>query len=195
MPGRTLESRFVLPSVTRTTRTGRRRRPSGEAPPLPRPINASGRFYLSMTALVLVLWAVVMAIEPAFVAMTRGDVAVLEAIAELRTDAGTTVMRAVNHVGDEWVVRVLRWGTVLALLAFRRFRHLVVYLFVTLLVAAVVSVAAVAIGRMRPLGVEVLGDWSATPTRRSRWPPSARVSSASCTPSCPPAGPGTWASG
>jgi tRNA A-37 threonylcarbamoyl transferase component Bud32/membrane-associated phospholipid phosphatase len=160
VPGRTLESRFVLPSVTRTTRTGRRRRPSGEAPPLPRPINASGRFYLSMTGLVLVLWAVVMAFEPAFVAMTRGDVAVLEAIAELRTDAGTSLMKAVSHLGDEWVVRVLRWGTVLALLAFRRFRHLLVYLFVTLLVAAVVSVAAVAIGRMRPLGVEVLGDWS-----------------------------------
>ena len=61
VPGRTLESRFVLPSVTRATRSGRRRRPSGEAPPLPRPINASGRFYLSMTALVVVLWTVIMA--------------------------------------------------------------------------------------------------------------------------------------
>jgi tRNA A-37 threonylcarbamoyl transferase component Bud32 len=160
VPGRTLESRFVLPSVTRTTRTGRRRRPSGEAPPLPRPINASGRFYLSMTGLVLVLWAVIMAVEPAFVAMTRGDVGVLRAIADLRTDGATSVMKALAHLGDEWVIRVLRWGTVLSLLAFRRFRHLVVYLFITLLVAAVVSVAAVAIGRMRPLGVEVLGDWS-----------------------------------
>ena len=160
VPGRTFDSRFVLPSVTRTTRTGRRRRPSGEAPPLPRPINASGRFYLSMTGLVLVLWAVVMLIEPAFVAMTRADVAILQAIAELRTDGLTSFMEALNLVGDEWVVRVLRWGTVLSLLALRRFRHLVVFLFVTLLVSAVVSVAGVAIGRMRPLGVEVIGDWS-----------------------------------
>ena len=160
VPGRTLDSRFVLPSVTRTTRTGRRRRPSGEAPPLPRPINASGRFYLSMTGLVLVLWVAMLAIEPVFVAITRADVAVLQAIAELRTDALDAVMRNLNHLGDEWVVRVLRWGTVLSLLALRRFRHLVVFLFVTLLVAAVVSVVAVTIGRMRPIGVEVLSDWS-----------------------------------
>jgi tRNA A-37 threonylcarbamoyl transferase component Bud32 len=161
VPGRALaDSRFVLPSVTRTTRSGRRRRPSGEAPPLPRPINASGRFYLSMTGLVVVLWALMLAFEPVFVAVTRADVAVLRAIAELRSDGLTSVLEALNHVGDEWVVRVLRWGTVLSLLVFRRFRHLVVFLFVTLLVSAVVSVAAVAIGRMRPLDVEVLGDWS-----------------------------------
>jgi tRNA A-37 threonylcarbamoyl transferase component Bud32 len=161
VPGRALaDSRFVLPSVTRTTRTGRRRRPSGEAPPLPRPINASGRFYLTMTAFVVVLWALEMAVEPVFVAITRADVAVLEAIADLRTEGTTSAMQAVHHLGDEWVVRVLRWGTVLSLLLFRRFRHLVVFLFVTLLVSAVVSVVAVAIGRMRPLGVEVLGDWS-----------------------------------
>src|SRR3712207_6338998 len=139
VPGGTSESRFVLPPVTRATRAGHRRRPSGEAPPLPRPINASGRFYLSMTGLVLDLWALIMAVEPVFVAITRADVAVLEAIAELRADAHTSVMKAVHHLGDEWVVQVLRWGTVLALLALRRFRHLVVFLFVTLLVAAVVS--------------------------------------------------------
>jgi tRNA A-37 threonylcarbamoyl transferase component Bud32 len=160
VPGRTLESRFVLPSVTRATRSGRRRRPSGEAPPLPRPINASGRFYLSMTALVVVLWTVIMAFEPALVAMTRADVAVLEAIAELRTGGATSVMEGVAHLGDDWVVTTLRWGVVLSLLAFRRFRHLAVFLFVLLLVSAVVSVAGVAIGRPRPLGVEVLGDWS-----------------------------------
>src|SRR5215218_8580498 len=114
VPGRTLASRFVLPSVTRTTRTGRRRRPSGEAPPLPRPINASGRFYLSMTALVLLLWAVIMAVEPAFVAMTRVDVAILQAIADVRSDGVTSVMEAFEHLGDEWVVRILRWGTVLS---------------------------------------------------------------------------------
>jgi tRNA A-37 threonylcarbamoyl transferase component Bud32 len=150
----------VLPSVTRGARTGRRRRPSGEAPPLPRPINASGRFYLSMTAVVLALWVLLLAVEPAFVAMTRVDVAILGAMEGLRTDGATSVMRTLSHLGDEQVVRVLRWGTVLALLAFRRFRHLAVFLFLTLLVAAVVSVAAVAIGRMRPIGVEILGDWT-----------------------------------
>ena len=38
-----------------------RRRPSGEPPPLPRHLNASGKWWLALSGLVLVAWAVVVA--------------------------------------------------------------------------------------------------------------------------------------
>ena len=69
------------------------------------------------------------------------------------------------------------------------------FLFVILLVSAVASVAGVAIGRPRPFGVEVLGDWSATPT------PTAAVAALGLSLigvlyTLVPAGrPGTWPSG
>jgi len=43
----------------RVSRAGRRRRPSGEAPPLPRTLNRSGRLWLTATGAVLVLWAAI----------------------------------------------------------------------------------------------------------------------------------------
>ena len=39
-----------------------RRRPSGEPPPLPRHLNASGKWWLALSGLVLVAWAVVVAL-------------------------------------------------------------------------------------------------------------------------------------
>ncbi|MBA2625915.1 MAG: phosphatase PAP2 family protein, partial [Acidimicrobiia bacterium] len=154
------DPRFTLGSVTRTARTGRRRRPSGEAPPLPRPLNMSGRVYLVATAVVLGLWAGTALIEPAYVAVTRLDVAVLDQLQDLRTDGLVDLAERVAGIGDNAVVRLLRWGTVLALLGLRRFRHLAVFLFVSLLISSVVSVSAVLIGRPRPIGIEQIGDWS-----------------------------------
>jgi hypothetical protein len=42
-------------------RVGRRRRPSGEPPPLPRHLNASGKWWLALSGLVVVVWVVVWA--------------------------------------------------------------------------------------------------------------------------------------
>ena len=43
----------------RVSRAGQRRRPSGEAPPLPRALNRSGRLWLTAAGAVLLLWAAI----------------------------------------------------------------------------------------------------------------------------------------
>jgi tRNA A-37 threonylcarbamoyl transferase component Bud32/membrane-associated phospholipid phosphatase len=94
-----------------------------------------------------------------FQATVRADVAVLRAIEELRTDALTPVMVDLHALGSPWSVRILRWGTLAALLVLRRFRHLFVFLAITLVVTAVTATASLAVGRLRPLDVEIIGLW------------------------------------
>jgi tRNA A-37 threonylcarbamoyl transferase component Bud32/membrane-associated phospholipid phosphatase len=146
---------------------GRRRRPSGEAPPLPRSLHTSGRWWLAATAVVLLLWTVVANVRTTGLLVVGLDQAVVERLAELRTAMLTDVMLAVHALGSRWTVRVLYWSTVIVLLVFRRFRHLFVFLATTVVVIAVSGLLAYVFVRPRPLGLEILGDWtgSAHPAR------------------------------
>ena len=158
-PGRAQRAPHPSGAVRPARRSGRRRRPSGEPPPLPRPINASGRFYLAV-AVGLVLFVVALkAFDPLYRTLLAGDTAVLRWFESLRGDPLDTLMLRLNGLGSEWVVRVMRWGTVLALLAFRRFRHLVVFLGVSLVVETLDSALALQVGRLRPVGVDIIGHW------------------------------------
>jgi tRNA A-37 threonylcarbamoyl transferase component Bud32 len=151
----------------RVSRAGRRRRPSGEAPPLPRTLNRSGRLWLTAAGAVLVLWAGVVVNQPTAVRALEIDHAVAEWFAGMRTGVLTDVMQAVHALGSRWTGRVLFWVTVAALVALRRFRHLFVFLGATLAVTALTGLLAYLYVWPRPLGVEILGDWSgyANPSR------------------------------
>ncbi|MBW3549051.1 MAG: hypothetical protein KY452_13090, partial [Actinobacteria bacterium] len=131
-------------------------------PPLPHPINTSGWVYLAAAGGVLAVWTLLWVgrgAEPLSDALLRADLAVLRWFERLRTDALTAVMHDVHALGSERTAQVLRWLAVLALLVLRRFRHLVVFLGVILVVGAVTAASSLAIGRLRPVGVEILGRW------------------------------------
>jgi tRNA A-37 threonylcarbamoyl transferase component Bud32/membrane-associated phospholipid phosphatase len=112
-----------------------------------------------MVGLVVMLWVVGFGIEPFSSWLERADASALRAVTELRTDSVTDVMRALHSLGSEWPSRILRWGTILALLGLRRFRHAVVFLGVILVVTSVSNTIALAIGRPRPMGIEILAGW------------------------------------
>jgi tRNA A-37 threonylcarbamoyl transferase component Bud32/membrane-associated phospholipid phosphatase len=157
----------VAPRPQRVTRAGRRRRPSGEAPPLPRTLNRSGRLWLIAAGAVLLLWAGVVANQRTALAVLEADHAVVDWVAGMRVPLLTDVMRTVHALGSRWTLRVLFWLTVAVLIALRRFRHLFVFLGATLAVTATTGFFAYAFVWPRPLGVEILGDWSgyASPSR------------------------------
>ena len=106
-------------------KAGRRRRPSGEPPPLVRGI---GWQRWAWGLLATVLFGVVLAIAEATDAVTGLDRAVANAAADLRTPTLVDLAKAVNLLVAVPLIMVLRWGTVLALAALGRFRHLVVFL-------------------------------------------------------------------
>jgi tRNA A-37 threonylcarbamoyl transferase component Bud32 len=105
--------------------TGRRRRPSGEPPPLVRGI---GWQRWAWGLLGVVLLGVILAIGEATDAVTGLDRAVTEATADLRTPALVDVAKAVDLLTAVPLIMVLRWGTVLALAILGRLRHVVVFL-------------------------------------------------------------------
>lgn len=103
----------------------RRRRPSGEPPPLVRGI---GWQRWAWGLLGVVLLGVLLAIGEATDALTGVDQAVTDAAADLRTPTLVDVAKAVELLIAVPLIMVLRWGTVLALAVLGRLRHLVVFL-------------------------------------------------------------------
>jgi tRNA A-37 threonylcarbamoyl transferase component Bud32 len=137
---------------------GRRRRPSGEPPPLPRHIDRSTRWYLLLAVLAGGLWAA-MSAEPALGAITRADLAMLHAAAATRSDPLTHVMRGVDALCSPWTVQVVAWTTIAALVALRRWPHLAAYLIIFLAAELAATAIALETGRMRPAGIPILGPW------------------------------------
>src|SRR5215216_3650874 len=100
------------------------------------------------------------------VAVTVWDDAVVRWLAGLRFPGMTGLMEAiVASTGSAGMVGALRWGTLLALLVLRRFRHLVV--FVGSFLAVLLAVRLATVDRPRPFGVELRGSWAgwAMPSR------------------------------
>ncbi|MGY1702975.1 phosphatase PAP2 family protein [Geodermatophilus sp. SYSU D00697] len=137
----------------------RRRRPSGEPPPLPRHLNASGRWWLGLSAGVVVAWAVVLATDTVPL-VDLADTRVLQAVATLRSPGLTDVAEAAGVLATEPVIHALWVGNLLVLAVCRRWHHLFVWLGVGLLVVNVGALATVVLQRPRPFEVELLGEWS-----------------------------------
>jgi tRNA A-37 threonylcarbamoyl transferase component Bud32/membrane-associated phospholipid phosphatase len=156
------------PGTLDVRRSGRRRRPTGAPPPLPRSIQPTGVWWVA-AAVVLVTLARIMfgwARDSLGVAVTAWDDAVVRWLAGLRLPGLTRLMEAiVASTGSVGMVEVLRWGTVIALLVLRRFRHLLVFMGSFLVVLLVVRLATV--DRPRPFGVDLRGSWAgwAMPSR------------------------------
>jgi tRNA A-37 threonylcarbamoyl transferase component Bud32 len=135
-----------------------RRRPAGEAPPLPRRIGRTGWWWLGFGTLAIIGW--VSAITVAGGVLLPVDQAVLEGLARLRTPALTRVMVAVAEVGEA-LVFVLGWVAILVLLVFRRFRRLFVFLGTFWFVQALAAYLARGIldqaSPLLPAGIAMLG--------------------------------------
>jgi serine/threonine-protein kinase RIO1 len=136
-----------------------RRRPSGEAPPLPRDLGRSGKFWLFMVAYFVATLIGVLLFEPMARLYERTDTSFLHLLAEGRTDILTEIMQAIALLSSRWVIRFLRWGTIIALIAARRWRHLFVFLGALIAEEVIAYLLTLVIHRPRPLGVEILAPW------------------------------------
>ena len=137
----------------------RRRRPSGEPPPLPRQLNTSGRYWLAL-ALAIVAFSVVAKVSTSVrLAGAVVDHRLLDWVMQLRTPALTRVMHGVGWLATPLALQLAWWANAAVLLGYRRWRHLFVWIGSTLTVNAVVGLSALLFQRSRPLGIEILGPW------------------------------------
>jgi len=145
-----------------TVRRARRRRPTGEPPPLPHHLQTSGVRWLIAAVVLVALTIVVFArgLRGAAVAVTVVDDAVVSWLNGLDVPGLVGVWRALAAISSWWVLNGLALGLVLALLALKRFRQLIVfYVVVNLLGIVAQNVVAAAARRPRPFGVAIQAGW------------------------------------
>jgi tRNA A-37 threonylcarbamoyl transferase component Bud32/membrane-associated phospholipid phosphatase len=159
-----------LPLPAGTRRGRRHRRPTGEAPPLPRHLESTGVGWLVAAAGLVVLTLLV------FMASRYGrgvsvsvvDNWMLERLAALRTSGLARVMLAVSVLlGTIWTIKVLAWTTLIVLAVSKRFRHLLVALVSVQVVSLATIGLSAAVQRPRPFGAAIEGSWAgwAMPSR------------------------------
>ena len=149
----------VRPAPPAIAHVRRRRRPSGEPPPLPRHLNASGKWWLGSSAVVVLLWGVG-AVTGSIALVDLVDTRVLQAISEVRSPGLTRVAEIAGGLATPAGVQAVWLVNMVVLVAFRRWRHLLVWLGVVLLVTNLADAAATTLQRPRAYEVEILGPWS-----------------------------------
>jgi tRNA A-37 threonylcarbamoyl transferase component Bud32/membrane-associated phospholipid phosphatase len=161
-------ARDTTPPGSRRAR--RRRRPTGEPPPLPRHLEVTG-FGWMIAAVGLITLSLLLFTAGRYgrgVGFTVVDNWVVERLATLRTPGLTSLMRGLSGLlGSLWTVKVLAWSTLIVLIVYKRFRHLVVGLISFQVVGLVLVALSAAMRRPRPFGVEIEGVWAgwAMPSR------------------------------
>jgi len=153
------EAQTVHPQPTVGTK-GHRRRPSGEPPPLPRELGASGRFWIGVAVYFALTVIGVLLFNPLRHLFDEVDDAILRRFVTLRTTVTVHLAQAVNLLASRWTIRGIRWAVVLVLVVFRRWRHLVVYVGALIVLELVVYLMAEGLARPRPFGVTILGPWT-----------------------------------
>jgi tRNA A-37 threonylcarbamoyl transferase component Bud32/membrane-associated phospholipid phosphatase len=137
--------------------TGRRRRPSGERPPLPRDLSRSGRWWAWATVGVLIVWFVYVVTEMRTI--DRIDLAVLQWIVDRRWDPLTDLAVNLQTAGGERAILLVRWMALVPALWYHRFRHALVFVGCILVSTWLTANLSYGFGRPRPVGIPILGEW------------------------------------
>src|SRR4030095_13120972 len=154
----------VRSGTHRVRPSGRRRRPSGEAPPFPHHLPTSGVGWLGVLVRLGVLFVLSIAVfggglrGPA-VAVTVLDDAMVRWLAGLDAPGLQGTWQALAFLGSLWVLN-LGFGLVLALLVLRRFRHLILAVIVAQLLTMISeNLLGSNAQRPRPFGVDIGASW------------------------------------
>ena len=137
---------------------GLRRRPTGAPPPLPRKLGWSGKLWLVLAVLLAIALVWLSPQDQPKFAMDA-ETAILRWFAALRTDWLTPVMRTVARLGTAWSVTILGGALVLALIVFKRWRHLATFLVNLTVLGLIGTGVSFLTKRPRPYGVTIIGDW------------------------------------
>src|SRR5215218_669924 len=144
-------------------RSPRRRRPSGQPPPLPHHLQTTGVGWLVAAVVLVALSLVVFAdgLRGPAVAVTVVDEAVVGWLAGLEVPGLVAAMGGLAALDSYLAITVLLWGLLLALLVRRRLRQLLVVLLAWILQGLVIQyLLAPLVQRPRPFGVEFRTDWA-----------------------------------
>ena len=151
--------RASLPPGPAVRKARRHRRPTGAPPPLPHPFAVSTAAWLVLGAVVLAGAFLASQHTPWLRLDDRFSTWVLGWLAGMRTPWLTDVANGINGAGSGWGVTVVGLSVVAATMAFRRWRHLLVFLGSVLFLEFGGTMIYFGLSRPRPYGVPIIGSW------------------------------------
>ena len=140
----------------------RRRRPTGEPPPLPHHLQTSGVRWLVATLVLVALAIVVFArgLHGLAVDVAVFDAAVVGWLGGIDLPGFRALMRGLAALSSWWVLNPVAYGLIVVLLVLRRFRHLIIWLVLTNVLS---NIGGGIIGpvaqRPRPFGAVIREGW------------------------------------
>ena len=137
----------------------RQRRPTGEPPPLPHPVTISTAAWLVLAAVVIAAGFAVMLHTPWLRIDDGAGTWVLQQLAAIRTPWLTKVANGINVAGSGWGASVVGLSVVALAMAFRRWRHLLVFVGGLVFLNWVGTWIYFGLSRPRPYGVPIAGGW------------------------------------
>ncbi|MGO9726946.1 MAG: hypothetical protein ACLPN6_16600 [Streptosporangiaceae bacterium] len=138
----------------------RRRRPTGAPPPLPHPVSVTTRAWLVLAAVVLAGVIVILVRAPSLRLDDQVNAGVLRLFARARTPWLTDVARGISAACSGWGAAVVGLSAVAATIAFRRWRHLLVFLCSLFVLEIAIQLIAIGLTRPRPYGVRIIAGWA-----------------------------------
>ena len=141
-------------------RTPRHRRPTGAPPPLPHPVSVTTRAWLVLTVVLLAGMIVILVRAPSLRLDDQVNAAVLRLFARARTPWLTDVANGISAVCSGWGATAVGLSAVALTMAFRRWRHLLVFLCSLFLLEIAIQVIDSGLTRPRPYGVRVIAGWA-----------------------------------
>jgi membrane-associated phospholipid phosphatase len=147
------------PAGSPVQRTRRQRRPTGAPPPLPHPIAITTTAWLLIAAVIVAAAFVASERTPWLRIDDRASTSVLRLLAGIRTPWLTHVANGINGAGSGWGATVLGLSLVVLTMAFRRWRHLLVFFGSLFFLELVGKSIYFALSRPRPYGVPIIGSW------------------------------------
>jgi tRNA A-37 threonylcarbamoyl transferase component Bud32/membrane-associated phospholipid phosphatase len=148
------------PRDTAARRARLRRRPSGEAPPLPHPIAISTTAWLLLVVVIVTGAFLVSEITPWLRMGDRANTWFLRLLADVRTPWLTDIARAIKAAGTGWGATVVGLSVVALTVVFRRWRHLLVFLGSFFFFGIVSQWIYDGLSRPRPYGITIISGWS-----------------------------------
>jgi tRNA A-37 threonylcarbamoyl transferase component Bud32 len=156
----TRASTASLPPGPAVRRTPLRRRPTGAPPPLPHPVSATTRAWLVLAVVVLAGVIVISVRAPSLRLDDQVNSAVLRLFARARTPWLTDVANGIVAAGSGWGATVVGLSAVVLTMAFRRWRHLLVFLCSLTLLEIALQLITEGMTRPRPYDVPIIAGWA-----------------------------------
>jgi hypothetical protein len=151
--------RASVPPGPAVRKARRQRRPTGAPPPLPHPVPITTTAWLVLGAVVLAGAFLASQHTPWLRLDDRFSTWVLRWLAGMRTPWLTDVASGINVAGSGWGATVLGLSVVALTMAFRRWRHLLVFLGSVLFLEFFGKLLYFGLSRPRPYGVPIIGSW------------------------------------